>query len=638
MTTFPSPRRLAVLASGALLTAGLLVPAPALAGGLTAASTLASAGGSVVLATDAAGNAAAAWVAGGQVQVSRRTTGAPAWTPAATVSVAGVAASDPDVAIGPDGTVAVAWVGAAGGVSPNVEIAMQPPGGAWVAARRVSDNENWTDNDPHVEVGPAGVATVVWAAKQNGTTKTVVRSKTAGPTSISTQVRLSAADVDGTFSGLSLDKNPTGDTVAAWRLEGATGYVQASRRLSGGAWSTAPALTAATTVADATSVAIDTAGNATVGWASGATEAAALPYVAQWARAAGSPALPAGPVSATPGRQVQVARSATGLAAVAWIDGSGMRYADGVSPAVVLAGGVIASFSLSLSSSGAAAVAYTPAGGGISLATRAAAGSAWSTLAVPSAAGSVPVVSAHGADATLVWSEGGSGAVQAQTLDNSAPYAVHLTAPMSVLNKGKLIRAGWIGADTWSPITYEVERQVGTYRAPLGAPTTWVTTTAIGGSLTAKPGETVCLRVRGTDQGGNASAWSVPRCASVAVDDKTLKQKKLNHKSVWKTVKKAKGSYSKTYTQSSRQGATLALRVKARRIALLVSTGRGHGSVKVSLGKDKLGTYSLASSKGAQQVIIPVTVFSSARKGSLKITVTTNGKPVRIDGVYAGPA
>ena len=637
MTTLARPRLAAAVASGALLATGLLVPAPALAGGLTAASTLAPAGGSVVLATDGAGNAAAAWVAGGQVQVSRRTTGAPAWTPAAAVSGAGVAASDPDVAIGPDGTVAVAWVGTAGGVSPNVEIAMQPPGGAWVAARRVSDNENWTDNDPQVEVGPAGVATVVWAAKQNGTTKTVVRSKTAGATSISTQVRLSAADVDGTFSGLSLDQSPNGDTVAAWKLDGATGYAQASRRLSGAAWSTATTLTAPTTVTDATSVAIDTAGNASVGWAAGASDVAAYPYVAQWARVAGSPAA-AGTVSAAPGRQVQVARSATGLAAVAWTDGSGMRYADGVSPAVVLAGGAIGSVSLSLSSSGAAAVAFTPAGGGISLATRGAPGSAWSTLPVPSAAWSVPAVSAHGADATLVWSQGGSGAVQAQTLDNSAPYAVHLTAPMSVLNKGKLIRAGWIGADTWSPITYEVERQVGTYRAPLGAPATWVTTTAIGGSLTAKPGETVCLRVRGADPVGGVSAWSVPRCASVAVDDKTLKQKKLYDKSVWKTVKKAKGFYSKTYTQSSRKGATLALRVKARRIALLVSTGRGHGSVKVSLGKDKLGTYSLASAKGAQQVVIPVTVFGRAKKGSLKITVTTNGKPVRIDGIYAGPA
>jgi hypothetical protein len=634
----PRPHlRTAVLAAGVLLTAGVLMPPPAQSRGLVATTTLAPAGSSVVLAADAAGNAAAAWVAAGQVQVSRRAPGA-AWTAAVTVSAAGVTGSEPDVAIGPDGTVAVAWLGTETGVSPNVEIALQPPGQAWVAARRVSDNENWTDRDPQVEVGPAGVATVVWAATQNGTTKTVVRSKTVGATTISTQVRLSAADVDGTFSGLSLDMNPAGDTVAAWKLDGATGYVQAARRLSGGAWSATGPVFAPTTVTDATSVAIDVAGNASAGWASGASDATALPYVAHWARAAGTLAVPSGPVSATPGRQVQVARSATGLLAVAWVDGSGLRYVDGSSPAGLLIGGGIASFSLALSSSGAAAVAYAAPGGGVVLVSRAAPTAAWTTTPVPSAAGSSPVVAAHGVDATLAWADGGAGAVQAQTLDNTAPYAVHLTAPMSVLTKGKRIKAGWIGADAWSPVTYEVERQVATYRTPLGAPATWLSTTAISGSLTAKPGETHCLRVRGTDTAGNVSAWSVPRCATTAVDDKTLKQKKLKGKSVWKTVRKAKGSYSKTYTQTSKKGATLALRVKARRIGLLVSTGKGHGSVRVSLGKDTLGTFSLASAKGAQQVIIPVTVLKSARKGSLKITVTTNGKPVRIDGVYAGPA
>jgi hypothetical protein len=280
-------------------------------------------------------------------------------------------------------------------------------------------------------------------------------------------------------------------------------------------------------------------------------------------------------------------------------------------------------------------VAYTPAGGGISIATRGAPGSAWSTIAVPSAAGSPAVVSAHGADATLAWSQGGSGPVQAQTLDNSAPYAVHLTAPMSVLNKGKQIRVGWIGADAWSPITYDVSSRVGTYRSPLSTTDIVWTTTELGKAYKAKPGETVCLQVRGRDAADNASAWSVPRCATTAVDDKTLKQKKLKGKSVWKTVRKAKGSYSKTYTQTSKKGATLALRVKARRIGLLVSTGKGHGSVRVSLGKDTLGTFSLARAKSAQQVIIPVAVLKSARTGSLKITVTTKGKPVRIDGVYA---
>ena len=35
---------------------------------------------------------------------------------------------------------------------------------------------------------------------------------------------------------------------------------------------------------------------------------------------------------------------------------------------------------------------------------------------------------------------------------------------------------------------------------------------------------------------------------------------------------------------------------------------------------------------------MPVALFSGVRTGRLTITVTSQGRPVRIDGVYAGPA
>ncbi len=463
-----------------------------------------------------------------------------------------------------------------------------------------------------------------------------MRSKTASATSIGGQTVL--AEAAGTFSGVSLARNGTGDTVAAWRLEGAAGVVQVARRLAGQAWVTAPTPVAnAVLVPDRTTVAIDGAGNATLGWAQGAAAESALPYAAAWPRAQG---VPSGSValSAAPGRSVHVASNGSGQAAATWSSPTGLWYVDlGVGAPAPLATVPVTAHDLALSETGAVSVAYAPAGAGLTIAHRLP-GSAWTAVAVPSAAGSVPSVAGHGSDATLAWSDGGAGAVQARTLDSGAPSAVHMTAPMRVLNEGKRIRAGWIGTDTFSPITYEVARQVATYRTPLSAEETWLTTTATDAAYQAKPGQTVCLRVRGSDAGGNVSAWSVPRCASVAVNDKTLKEKKLAGRAVWKTAKKVKGAYSTDLTTTTRKGATLTLPVAARRVALLVSTGRGHGSVAVSLGKNKLGTFSLASKKGATQVVIPVAVFSGTREGKLKITVTTNGKPVRIDGVYAGPA
>ena len=103
---------------------------------------------------------------------------------------------------------------------------------------------------------------------------------------------------------------------------------------------------------------------------------------------------------------------------------------------------------------------------------------------LPTNTGSVPGVAAHGIDATVVWADGTGGPVRARTLDDAAPTAVHLTAPMRVLNAGTLIKAGWIGADTWSPVRYEVQRQVATYRTVLGAPGTWLTTTATDAAAT----------------------------------------------------------------------------------------------------------------------------------------------------------
>ena len=257
---------------------------------------------------------------------------------------------------------------------------------------------------------------------------------------------------------------------------------------------------------------------------------------------------------------------------------------------------------------------------------------------MPSAAGSVPAVAAHGADATLAWADGAGGPVRARTLDTAAPTAVHLTAPMRVLNDGTTIKAGWIGADAWSPITYEVQRQVATYRTALGAAGTWLTTTATDAAYQAKPGQTVCLRVRGSDQAGNVSAWSVPRCATTPVNDKTLKAKRLSGREVWKS-KGGKGSFSKDYALSSTKGARLTL-PRCRRsgwpswsapVAATARCGSASARTRSAPSPSPPGTR-------ARQVVVPVAVFSGVRTGKLTVTVTSKGSPVRIDGVYAGPA
>ena len=255
---------------------------------------------------------------------------------------------------------------------------------------------------------------------------------------------------------------------------------------------------------------------------------------------------------------------------------------------------------------------------------------AWTAQPVAAAAGARSVVVAHGGDATLAWTDGEGGPVRARTLDTLAPTAVHLTAPMRPLNAGTRIKVGWIGADLWSPIRYEVQRQVASFRGDFAPAAPWQSLTATDAAYAARAGQTVCLKVRGLDEAGNASPWSVPRCATTPVNDRTLKAKGF-------AQKKGKGYFSNDYAAARQRGATLTLpRVTARRVALLVGVGPDNGSVSVTLGRHRLGTFSLAARSKSKQVVIPVATFGTPRTGRLQVTVTSKGRPVTLDGVYAG--
>lgn len=610
----------------AVATTLVLSPAPAWAWGFTEPAALAPAGAGVTLSADGVGNAAAAWVAGGQVLVSLRPFRSRTWTPAVAVSPAGEDAAGADVSVGPGGDVAVTWTATPPGLDSDIKIAQRSAGQAWGPARDVSENAQ-PDSGAQVSVGAVGVATVVWVARN--ATEGLVRTKTVSATSMSPQVQL--ADLPGTFSGVSLARGANGDSVAAWRyLDAATtSYsVQARRRVSGGDWGPVVSTGPVASVPDAPSAAVDGGGNATLGWVSGVTPETGTPFFASWPRggALGAPT----PLGAAPGRQLELAATSTGGTAAAWLSGTGVMYADlGGAPQPLTSGVPVSSLSLALSDTGAATVSYAVVGGGLGVAHRPV-GAAWATQPVAAAAGARPLVVAHGPDATMAWTDGEGGPVSSRTLDDLAPTAVHLTAPMRPLNVGTRILAGWIGDDLWSPIRYEVQRQVAAYDGDFAAAELWRSLSVTDAAYPAEAGQTVCLKVRGVDQAGNAGPWSVARCATTPVNDRTLRAKGWQQR-------KGKGYFSGDYVTTRRRGSRLVLPgVQARRLALLVAVGRGNGTVSVSLGKKKLGSYSFAAHAKAKQVVVPVATFAAARTGRLEVTVTSDGRPVRIDGVYAG--
>ena len=73
--------------------------------------------------------------------------------------------------------------------------------------------------------------------------------------------------------------------------------------------------------------------------------------------------------------------------------------------------------------------------------------------------------------------------------------------------------------------------------------------------------------------------------------------------------------------------------VKAKRIALVVTTCSTCGKVKVYLGTDLLRTVSLKSSGTRKKVVVSIAAFSWMRSGTVKIKVVSKGKKVLVEGI-----
>ena len=218
----------------------------------------------------------------------------------------------------------------------------------------------------------------------------------------------------------------------------------------------------------------------------------------------------------------------------------------------------------------------------------------------------------------------------------SGPYVevptTQVTGPTSPFTSSSTPRFSWTSASTWT----EVASTSAEYRRTAWNKTKPSAWQPIGGAygpqdsvlLKAAGGYTYCTRIRSTDDLGNAGVSS-ERCITTPLDDRKLKGKG------W-TRSKAKGNYRKTLTSTTMRGRVLSARgAKASSIALLVRRSPNAGKVAVFQGKKRLKVVSLKG-KRAGQVIVLIRTSSKVRKGTIKIKVLTQGKPVQIDGLVVG--
>ncbi|MBA3020422.1 hypothetical protein [Propionicimonas sp.] len=233
-----------------------------------------------------------------------------------------------------------------------------------------------------------------------------------------------------------------------------------------------------------------------------------------------------------------------------------------------------------------------------------------------------------GADQSFTTASSGSGGNPGTPTPPATPPTAKI-AGQPALRTGLSVPVSWSGtAGSAKVANYDVRYRRAAWNGSYGAWQTWKSkTTARTAKLTAKAGSSYCFASRSRDAKGQVSAWTAETCTSTPTDDR-----KLTRAGTWKKVKSTK-SFAKTVLTAKKAGIKLtAKKARVHRLALLVTTGPGYGSVTVRVGSRVLGTYSLASAKVKKQVRIDLPTLPTSTTGDVVITTNSN-KLVTIDGL-----
>lgn len=263
------------------------------------------------------------------------------------------------------------------------------------------------------------------------------------------------------------------------------------------------------------------------------------------------------------------------------------------------------------------------------VALRSAAGT-WAAPAEVRANYSVGPVSTRAGTGYTVLAEDGSGIGWSDRIDDTTTPTTRMTSPGTRTTTTLRFPIAWTATDgqSWVART-RVQRRTATWHGTFGRWSTWISRrTARTATYRGRDGRSYCFRARSTDAAGNIGAWSRQQCRTTPVDDRRLRAS-----GGWKRVK-VSGAYRGTETRTARHGQRLSLAGShGRRFALLATTCRTCGSVRVSIRGRVVRTVSLRSRRTIKQHVLPIASYRSLRTRRILLTVRSHGKSVRIDGI-----
>jgi hypothetical protein len=185
------------------------------------------------------------------------------WLPVAPMSQAGADASEPAIAMAPDGTVIALWTRGA-----ELQASVRPPGGPFSAPAHVAGGSHLAAS-ADVAVDAQGNAVAVWFESEASSHRVFRAFRPAGG-SFSEGKAISPADIYAQNPKVAV--SPAGDAVAAWQGAG----LGVALRSAGGDFGEPQQLGDADAGSGGFDAALDAAGNALLVWARNVTGSASI--------------------------------------------------------------------------------------------------------------------------------------------------------------------------------------------------------------------------------------------------------------------------------------------------------------------------------------------------------------------------
>ncbi|HEY3209177.1 MAG TPA: hypothetical protein VGL18_05215 [Actinomycetota bacterium] len=213
---------------------------------------------------------------------------------------------------------------------------------------------------------------------------------------------------------------------------------------------------------------------------------------------------------------------------------------------------------------------------------------------------------------------------------NPVPYVV-LNGPTTLFQKGKSFAVKWFLGNQAS--VADVQYRDAPWNGSFGAPILWKSKAPAGGAtFTGSFGHTYCFSAESFDDvaGPGFRGWGFgpERCAVVPLDDRAL-----SASSGWSRLN-GSGFFNNTYTKTTLSGKSLTKTgIHAKRAQIMVETCPTCGSIKIYWNGSLKHTYSLHAGSTHKKVYLAAVSFSSVHTGTLKIVVSSSGKPVIIDAL-----